>query len=198
MMEDSTISYYDRQAMQYFQSTVRADVAENCERFLGYVPPGGRIIDLGAGSGRDMLYFKKRGYFVSGIDASAELCRLASEYTGIEVACQRIQDWRPEEKYDGIWANASLLHLELSEIEDFILRAGSYLEGGGVLYISMKEGIPTGTDAAGRYFTGITAGQLAGMAGKSNDFSILEIWRTEDALHRLGFSWANMLLGKKL
>ena len=72
--------------------TVNVDMSECCERFLKYVVPGGRIIDIGAGSGRDINYFKDRGYVVEGIDASEEMCRLAADYSGAEVNCDSIQD----------------------------------------------------------------------------------------------------------
>ena len=49
------------------------------------LPVGSRILDFGCGSGRDAKYFLEKGYQVTAIDGSAELCRLASEFTGIEV-----------------------------------------------------------------------------------------------------------------
>lgn len=95
-------------------------MSECCDRFFKYVVPGGRIIAIGAGSGRDIKYFKDRGYIVEGIDASKEMCRLAADYSGAEVSCMRIQEWHPEKKYDGIWANASLPYLLFNEIEKFV------------------------------------------------------------------------------
>ena len=35
------------------------------------VPPGGRILDLGCGEGRDSVYFAFCGYEVTGLDVSA-------------------------------------------------------------------------------------------------------------------------------
>lgn len=34
-------------------------------------------------SGRDIHFFQSRGYIVDGIDASSELCKIASDYTGV-------------------------------------------------------------------------------------------------------------------
>lgn len=68
------------------------------------------------------------------------MCRLASEYTGVEVRCEKIQDWLPQEKYDGIWANASLLHLPIEEIEEFICRAQDYLNAKGGAVPIHEEG----------------------------------------------------------
>lgn len=138
---NKTIDYYNSNGAQYFSNTVNVDMSECCDRFLKYIVPGGRIIDIGAGSGRDINYFKDRGYVVEGIDTSEEMCRLAADYSDAEVSCERIQDWHLEEKYDGIWANASLLHLFFNEIEEFVCRASDYLKPKGVFYISMKTGI---------------------------------------------------------
>lgn len=60
-------------------------MSECYERFIKYLAPGDSIIDVGAGSGRDIRYFLNCGFDVDGIDASIELCKLASEYTGVSV-----------------------------------------------------------------------------------------------------------------
>ena len=48
---NKTIEYYNINAAQYFSNTVDVDMSECCDRFLKYVAPGGRIIDIGARSG---------------------------------------------------------------------------------------------------------------------------------------------------
>lgn len=53
--------------------------------FLGKLQEGAYILDFGCGSGRDTKYFLEQGYQVDAIGGSAELCKLASELTGIEV-----------------------------------------------------------------------------------------------------------------
>lgn len=194
---NKTIDYYNNNADQYFSDTVNVDMTECCDRFLKYVVPGGRIIDIGAGSGRDIKYFKDRGYVVEGIDASEEMCRLAADYSGAEVSCERIQDWQPEEIYDGIWANASLLHLMFNEIEEFVCRASDYLKPNGVLYISMKTGIQTGCDNNGRFFTDFSEEKVQQIVAKSTAFIVIDSWRTGDSLSREGLQWINLILKKR-
>lgn len=194
---NKTIDYYNSNAAQYFCSTVNVDMSECCERFLKYVVPGGRIIDIGAGSGRDINYFKDRGYVVEGIDASEEMCRLAADYSGAEVNCDSIQDWHPEGKYDGIWANASLLHLLLNEIEEFVCRASDYLKPKGVFYISMKTGIQTGCDNNGRFFTDFSEEKVQQIVAKSTSLEIIDTWITADALGRNEAKWLNVIIQKR-
>lgn len=45
------------------------------------------------------------------IDGSEELCKIASEFTGIEVKHLLFQESAEENKYDEIWACSSILHL---------------------------------------------------------------------------------------
>jgi cyclopropane fatty-acyl-phospholipid synthase-like methyltransferase len=190
------IDYYDLHADMYFNATVDTDMSECCERFLKYLTPGDSIIDIGAGSGRDIRYFLNHGYKVDGMDASSELCKIASKYTGVAIQCQTIQEWRPERRYNGIWANASLLHLTIGEIQEFIYKIPSALYDGGVVYISLKSGIATGTDADGRFFTNITEQEVQHLIGKSTAISVVEMWKTEDKLKREGFCWINIILRK--
>ncbi len=192
----ATIDFYNSHAKTYFDSTVDADMSECYERFLKYLMPGDNIIDVGAGSGRDIRYFLDRGYKVEGIDASSELCKLASEYTGVAVQCRTIQEWNPACTYKGIWANASLLHLSIEEIQNFIYKIPDILREGGVAYFSFKSGIVTGADSEGRFFTNVTEAEVQQIIKKSTAISMVDMWRTEDKLNREGFYWINVIVQK--
>ena len=193
---NNTIEYYDSHADIYFSSTVEVDMSECCERFIKYLCADALIIDIGAGSGRDIKYFLDRGYKVEGLDASLEMCKLASKFTGVDVKCQKIQEWNPNCCYHGIWANASLLHLTIEEVCDFVKRLPQYLNDGGVVYMSFKSGINTGIDVEGRYFTNVTRNEICKMVNEDKQLSILDMWETYDNLRRQGFVWINLILGK--
>lgn len=192
----STINYYNLNAKSYFESTVHADMSDYYERFIEYLNPGDSIIDIGAGSGRDVKYFLKCGFDVEGIDASVELCKLASDYTGVSIKCCTIQEWRPEKKYNGIWANASLLHLNMEEIQKFMCGIPDLLQDKGILYFSLKSGITTGIDTDGRFFTDVSEEKVQQFIEKSTAITIVDMWKTEDKLNRSGFSWINVIVQK--
>lgn len=196
-MDNTTIDYYDSNAEAYFRDTVKVNMIPVCDRFLKYVKPGGRIVDVGAGSGRDLKYFLDEGYSAEGIDLSQELSKRAVDYSGGKVVCADICDWRPVEKYDGVWANASLLHLPQNEIEKFILRLSDILKPQGVAYISMKSGIEDGYDDSGRYFTDFTEEKVQQIVSKSTALRLIECWRTKDELNRENFEWINCILENK-
>ena len=189
-----TIDFYNINAISYFNCTIGVDMSDAYNRFIKYMKPQGTIIDIGAGSGRDIKYFMKAGFDVQGIDASEELCRLSAEYTGAIIKCQTIQDWIPHMQYEGVWANASLIHLQKREVEDFINRLSKVLSEEGVLYISLKEGMDEGVDEEGRYFNGLTIDDISLLLSRYQNYSIVENWISEDALLRRDVRWRNVIV----
>ena len=107
-MNEETIQYYNRHAEEFCAGTFSADMSRSRDRFLAYLQPGSAILDAGCGSGRDTLAFLSAGYQVDAFDASEEMCRIASQKTGISVRKQRFEKLEGQELYDGIWACASL------------------------------------------------------------------------------------------
>ena len=197
MKTDSTINYYDENAKQYFEKTISADMSAICNRFIEKLRPGGVVIDIGAGSGRDILYFKKHGFAVEGIDASKEMCRLATIYTGTPVECIKIQEWAPRHKYDGVWASASLVHLKETEIKAFLLKLPNILTDDGCAYISFKTGIVTGNDDDGRYFTNVTEEWIRDVIHNGEQLCLDDMWISEDILTRDCIRWINAILKRK-
>ena len=92
MQDNNTIGYYNNHADEFYKSTVEIDFSAMQEKFLAELKSGSCILDFGCGSGRDTRFFLEHGYLVDAIDASAELCRLAEEYTGIEVKNMYFQE----------------------------------------------------------------------------------------------------------
>lgn len=196
-MKEKTIDFYNINAASYFNSTVGVDMSDAYVRFTKFVKPQGIIMDIGAGSGRDIMYFMKSGFEVYGIDASEELCRLSTEYTGAIIKCQKIQDWIPNTQYDGVWANASLIHLPLEDVSLFIQRLPRILSETGVMYLSLKEGIREGIDEEGRYFNGLSVDYISSALSTVKELSILENWISEDVLARTNIKWRNIIIGKQ-
>lgn len=62
------------------------------EIFEKNIPCGGKILDLGCGSGRDSKYFIENGYHVTAIDGSAEMCMRTSKYLGFPVLNMKIEE----------------------------------------------------------------------------------------------------------
>lgn len=191
---NSTIDYYNSQARDYFDSTSEIDLTELYEVFLQYIPEGGRIIDLGCGSGRDVKWFIENGYRASGIDASSELIQIARERWGIPVEVGLIEEWVTEETFDGIWCCGSLMHLDFEEVKQFFAKLKNVMKKNGVLFMSVKSGIKTGEDEIGRFFENYTEKDIKALVEYAGDLKIQTMWYTEDRLAREDFRWLNAII----
>ena len=188
-----TIDYYNNKTEEFFESTVMAEVGLLYDRFLKYIPDGGRILDLGCGSGRDTKKFLNRGYKVEAIDGSSELCKLASEYTGIDIKCMDFFDLDEHERYDGIWACASLLHVEKEKLVDLLMKIRSALVPGGVLYMSFKYGDFEG-ERDERYFVDLNEYEFGKIYNKLEGYSKVDEWYSEDVRRDKDVKWLNEIL----
>ena len=157
---------------------------------------GDYILDFGCGSGRDTKYFLKKGMVVDAIDGSVNLCKLASEYTGIKVRNILFQELDEQEKYDGIWACASILHLSKKELSVVLDKMIAALKKNGIIYTSFKYGDFEG-ERNGRYFTDFTDKSFKEFIENVADVEIVEYWITGDVRQGRGEEkWLNIILQK--
>ena len=153
--QQSTINYYNDKAHSFTNDTQHVEFTEIQQKFLSYLKKGDLILDLGCGSGRDSKKFIELGYRVIALDASIELCKIASEYTGLSVINTDFDDFETKEQFDGIWACASLLHADRKHLPSLIQKYIYLLKEGGVFYLSFKYGEHEGM-RNDRYFNDLT------------------------------------------
>ena len=189
-----TLEYYNRNAREFAEGTSGVDFSGIQNRFLSHLPEGALILDFGCGSGRDTRYFLGKGFRVEAADGSEELCRLASVYTGIPVKQMLFQELEETEKYDGIWACASILHLRRDELPKVLMKICRALKRGGILYVSFKYGDFEG-ERNGRYFTDMTEETAEELLESVPELKIKERWVTGDVRAGRGAEkWLNMIL----
>lgn len=157
-----TLAFYDSEARKY-AARGRGDAAVNkrLERFLGKLPRGGRILELGCGGGQDAEAMIAAGFDVTPTDGSAELARVAAERLGRPVSVMRFEDLDEHDLYDGVWAHACLLHVPQARLADVLAKIHAALKPGGLFYASYKEGEGGERDALGRYYNFPTRDVLA-------------------------------------
>ena len=189
------MNYYKANAEEFFESTIDADVTPLYEHFLRYIPYGGKILDLGCGSGRDTKFFLDQGYDVEAIDGSPELCKMASDYAGIEVKCMDFFDLNEKSKYDGIWACASLLHVDSERLPEIFGILKNALVMNGYLYASFKYGDYKDI-RDGRYFVDLNEDSLRGILSSVQGFDIVEMWQSQDVRRGKDADWINVILKK--
>ena len=191
-----TLNYYNVNAKTFTQNTINVDFKSTQERFLKTLPCASSILDFGCGSGRDTKYFLSQGYNVTAIDGSEELCRLASEYTGIPIKHMLFQDLEEENVYDGIRACSSILHLPYQELKSVLNKMAQALKENGMVYTSFKYGTYEG-ERNGRYFTDMTEEKFETLLKEIEAFHIEEQWVTSDVRPDRGDEkWLNLILRK--
>jgi len=193
---DKTLDYYNKNANQFVQDTLLVDFTDTQDRFLRKLKDDAYILDFGCGSGRDTKYFLDKGYRVDATDGSGELCKIANEYMGIEVKNMLFSELDEYEKYDGIWACSSILHLSKSELKPVLQKMATALKPDGVVYTSFKysdyEGVRNG-----RYFTDFTIEVFTDYIRDMKAFQIEEYWSTADVRQGRGDEkWLNLILRK--
>ena len=187
-------NYYESNAERYAAETFSANMSKQYQRFLPLLKNGGKILDVGSGSGRDACYFQKQGYQVTALEPSKNLGREIRKVFSGEIVCSDIQSYQPTERYDGIWACASLIHLQEEEVLCFFRKIDIYLNDSGIVYASGKSGISTGEVADGRFFLDFTEQLVEKILTVNKQLKLEQLWYTEDARGRGELRWLNVVL----
>lgn len=189
----NTIDYYNKNADAFAKETQLLDFHETQDKFLSYLKVKDQILDFGCGAGRDTKYFLDHGYDVEAIDGSAKLCKIASQYTGIKVKHMYFEELDEINKYDGIWACSSILHLHKDDLVDVLKKMMKALKPNGIIYTSFKYGDFTG-ERHGRYFINFTQESFHSLLEQVDGLTIIEEWLTGDVRDDRKERWLNVLL----
>ena len=195
-MKNITLDYYNKNADSFFKRTINHIITDTQKSFCEKIPKNGRILDFGCGSGRDSKLFINMGYEVDAIDGSIEICKVASSYIGINVKHMLFQDLKEKEKYDGIWACSSILHLPKKELIDVLKKMSDALKTRGIIYTSFKYGDFEG-ERNERHFTDFTEKSFNSFIKDIKELKILECWITNDVRpQKSNEKWLNVFLQK--
>lgn len=117
--------------------------SEAVEGFCRHLPPGGRLLDFGCGTGRNAFAFAERGYAVEIADISREAVNFCLDYArkvdapleavGIEPDRIRVESHR----YDGVIAHAVLDHVTFEMASALAVEFNRVLKPGGVLLVTL-------------------------------------------------------------
>ena len=194
----NTLDYYNKNSEEYFNSTLNVDMTNTYKPFLKLVPKDGKILDLGCGSGRDSMNFMKLGYEVTAVDGAKELAKRASVLLGKEVIVSTFEELELKEKFHGIWACASLLHIKREDLKTVLNNLYNNLEDNGVFYMSFKYGEKEYVDDKNRYFNCFTDESIISFINENTKYNILGLYITEDKLGRVNeVKWVNLICNKK-
>ncbi|MGK7900372.1 MAG: class I SAM-dependent methyltransferase [Hormoscilla sp.] len=199
--EEITVAEYQATAESYREGTWNHDVSQNIEALIAALPRNpGKILDMGCGPGRDLIAFKTLGHTPIGLDATPAFVEMAQQLSGCEVWQQSFESLDlPPNFFDGIFANASLIHVPSAKMVKVLKDLHESLVAGGVIVMSMARGqgegyipAPTGD----RYVVGWEYKTLAPCLEEAG-FEIIHHYYRPPGLPRTKQSWL-VMVGQKV
>lgn len=194
--DDKTIDYYNNYAQEYAEKTLHLQLDEQWDEFTANIKPKGRILDIGCGSGRDMIKFQKLGFSTEGLEASPAMAKIARHNSGLQVHELPIEKISFNERFDGVWACASLLHVHADNLALVIEAILKSLKSDGHFYFSLKLGEGQIRDSNERLFVYHNERSLRTLLSKFENINIIKIWTTADSAKREGSRWINCIIKK--
>lgn len=152
-MDAKTIAVYDEQAAKYAEMTYHDRHDPTLISFIGSLPKGAQVLDLGCGPGQAAAEMARAGLVVTAIDASAEMVAMVQKLPDVTAQQATFDQITGENLYDGIWANFCLLHAKRTDMPRHLAALTSVLKPGGRFHIALKTGKGERRDSIGRYYT---------------------------------------------
>lgn len=157
-LEQQTIEYYDKNAKDWAVSHHGDEITSywqnEMERFHELLPTG-KVLEIGAGTGKDATGLIAMGYDYTGTDASKGLLGIAQKKNpGAVFKHVGVYDLDfPEHQFDGFWTAATLLHIPKDRIDEALQKIRTLVKPGGIGFITMKAGAGEREDPkTGRWF----------------------------------------------
>lgn len=182
----------DALAVQYEKVTfseVHRDV-------LGLVPAvPARILDIGAGTGRDAAALAALGHSVVAVEPTTEL-RLFGQRIHAGSAIDWVDDALPDlalpqcpGRFDAIFATAVWMHLDAGERRQAMARVADLLMSGGRFFVNLRHGpVPDG-----RIMFDVSAAETGELGAANRLRKVLSSERS-DLYGRGGVRWSSLVL----
>lgn len=158
---------------------------------LHWLPPPGRALDIGAGSGRDAAALAARGFAVTAVEPTAEL-RAEGARLHAGSAITWLDDSLPDlpvlaaraERFDLMLLTAVVMHLDAGERARAMARIAAHLSPGGRVFMSLRHGpVP-----AGRRMFDVSGEETEALA-HAHGLATLHRAARSDMFARPGVSW---------
>lgn len=203
-MDKKTLDYYIANAQELAHRYESAP-SSLAPYFQSSFLPGGRVLDIGCGSGRDLAELNKLGFKPYGLDGTLELVGLAQSLHP-ELKGRIVQGLLPEfeipfgGEFDGIVCCAVLMHIDSTELFNAALAIKRCLKVNGRLLISVpsqrSDADDGERDANGRLFKTYAPGFLQ-LIFERLGFTLINQWGNSDAMSRQGIEWVSLLFQLK-
>lgn len=194
-MSKESPDYYSTNADSFIERSLKADMSEVYAEFTALIPLGGKVLELGCGAGRDLLYFAKKGFDSIGLEPNEALANHARTYSSRSVIEQNFEDTRWIDAFDGIWACASLLHMKKVDLPNIFSKVSLALKEDGIFYCSFKKGSFEG-ERDGRYFCDLTMDNLSQLVLENTKLKPHKVWETTELRESGDQVWVNGIFKK--
>ncbi|MFZ2960567.1 MAG: class I SAM-dependent methyltransferase [Candidatus Ozemobacteraceae bacterium] len=202
-MDAKTIACYNRQAEKIAERYREASGGISLWFPMAFPKVGSRILDIGCGSGRDLMRLLEAGHDAYGWEPSSGLReeairafpRLVGRIFDISLPLdEKAAECQP--RFDGIVLSAVLMHLPPALLSAGAEDVKRLLGMGGRLLVSVPWGERAVDDECrddgGRLFMPISADNLASLFSPPA-FRLLDRRQTLDTLKREGIQWDTFL-----
>jgi len=134
---------YDKRASERDSASMQDWKIEERSRFLSLLKQEEKesLLEIGAGPGRDSLFFQKNGLKVLCTDLSPEMVKLCRQ-KGLDSKVMDFNDLQfPENFFDAVYAMNSLLHLPKKELPAVLRAINVILKNNGLFFMGVYGGV---------------------------------------------------------
>jgi len=199
-MDQTTLKYYSNNAAQ-IADRYESVVSNLSAHFVDSFSKGGKILDIGCGSGRDLAVLHQLGFDCYGVDPTPEFLAIAQkthpEHVG-RIELGQLPDLMTPfgGEFDGVLCSAVLMHIDIAQLPATTAAIKSCLKQGGRLLYSVPskrlDVVASNRDANGRLFIPDQAVRLNSLF---SDLGFIEIqsWTNSDSMGRDAVEWVSVL-----
>ena len=200
-MDQRTLKYYAENAYQVAER-YESVVSDLSAHFADSFSKGGKVLDIGCGSGRDLAVLHKLGYDCYGVDPVLEFVEIAQRiHPELEnrIALGKLPDLQVpfNGNFDGVLCSAVLMHIDIEQLPATATAIKSCLKVGGRLLYSVPskrlDVVISNRDLNGRLFIPDQADRLNSLFS-SIGFNEIASWNNSDSMGRDSVEWISVLL----
>jgi 2-polyprenyl-3-methyl-5-hydroxy-6-metoxy-1,4-benzoquinol methylase len=137
-----TVQSYEQFARQY-DTLVDAQrpphIQEALQHLVQCLPPGGTVLEVGSGPGRDADFIETLGAVVRRTDAAQAFLDLMAERGKMATLLNVVTD-ELGGPYDGVLAMGVLIHVDRQQIDAVLHKIHAALKPGGAFLVAMRKG----------------------------------------------------------
>lgn len=142
-IKNNIIRAYDNDASRRVKARQQSWKKKERRVFLSYLQSEKKrtLLDVGAGTGNDSLYFKKQGLRVTATDISPEHVKYCRK-RGVRAILLDMYDLHKlGKKYDAVYSMSSLVHIPKKDMGCVLSKIKRSLNPGGLFYLGMYGGV---------------------------------------------------------